>query len=232
LPNQPRAKELIFIAICDVKSGRDEAAYSQLEKLRSDGAVTPLIIGRLFEEADVLLLLHSVDMESVDDYLIKKVRGITDIQELVVVPIYEFKLLSSFNFMTEPGQEVATPFSSEPEELLFFMTEIDVAPTKDRAVYKHVLSIQSTDETLPLMTGHAFHSKDFDIVLFFLAKNLESAWGFVKALRTVDGVWDTDVSLIAHFEGLIPLKRFRELTAATSASSSRRRTTGEGKIAE
>ncbi len=222
---------MIFIAICDVKSGRDEAAYSQLEKLRSDRGVTPLVIGRLFEEADVLLILHSVDIECLDDYLIKRVRSIPDVQELVVVPIYEFKLLSSFDFMIDSEHKVAVPFSSEPEELLFFITKIDVAPTKDRAVYKHILSIESTDDTLPLMTGHTFHSKEFDIALFFLAKSLESAWGFVKSLRTADGVLDTEVSLIAHFEGLTPLKRFRELTAKTSASSSRVHTTGGRKTA-
>ena len=179
-----------------------------------------------------MLLLHSADMESLDDYLIKNVRSIIDIQELIVVPIYEFKLLSSFDFMVEPEQEGkgTTPF--EPEELLFFMTKIDVAPTRDRAVYKRILSIEPTDEAIPLITGHTFHSKDFDIVVFFLAKSLESAWEFVKALRVIDGVWDTEVNVIAHFEGLIPLKRFKELVFVASARSSRRRRVGEKKIAE
>jgi len=180
----------------------------------------------------VLLLLHSVDMESLDDYLVKNVRSIVDIQELIVVPIYEFRLLSSFDFMVETKQEGkgATPLEP-PEELFFFMTKIDVAPTKDRAVYKRILSIEPTDETIPLMMGHTFHSKEFDSVLFFLAKNLETAWEFVKTLRVTDGVWDTEVNLIAHFEGLVPLKRFKELVSTTSVSSGRR-STGEKKIAK
>ena len=225
-------KELIFVTICDVKPGQDEIVYSQMEKLRSSGVVTPLVIGRLFEGADVMLLLHSADMESLDDYLIKNVRNITDIQELVVVPIYEFKLLSSFNFMVEPEQEGTETTPSEPEELLFFMTKIDVAPTKDHAVYKRILSIEPTDETAPLMTGHTFHSKDFDLVLFFLAKSLESAWEFVKTLRIIDGVWDTEVNLIAHFEGLVTLKRFKELISMMTTQSSRRQKVGEKKNAK
>ncbi|MFB0522245.1 MAG: hypothetical protein ACETV1_00610, partial [Candidatus Bathyarchaeia archaeon] len=51
--------------------------------------------------------------------------------------------------------------------------------------------------------------------------SLENAWEFVKALRGIDGVWDTEVSLIAHFEGLVPLKRFKELVCKTSTCSRR-----------
>ncbi len=161
-----------------------------------------------------MLLLHSADMEALDDYLVKNVRTITDIQELIVVPIYEFRLLSSFDFMVEPEREATETTRSETEELLFFMAKIDVAPTKDRAVYDRVSSIEPTDHSIPLMAGHTFHSKDFDLILFFLAKSLESAWEFVKALRVIDGVWDTEVNLIAHFEGLVSLKRFKELASA------------------
>jgi len=191
-----------------------------------------LVNGRLFEGADVMLLLHSADMESLDDYLIKNVRSIVDIEELIVVPIYEFKLLSSFDFMVEPEEESAGTTPLESEDLLFFMTKIDVAPTKDRAVYERILSIEPTDKAIPLMMGHTFHSKDFDLVVFFLAKSLESAWEFVKALRVIDGVWDTEVNLIAHFEGLVTLKRFKELVSVMSARGGRCRRVGEKKVAK
>lgn len=182
--------------------------------MRRSMGVTPLVIGRLFEGADIMLLLHSADMESLDDYLVENVRTITDIQELIVVPIYEFKLLSSFDFMVEPEPEAPETTPSETEDLLFFMAKIDVAPTKDRAVYERVSSIKPTDYSIPLMAGHTFHSKDFDLILLFLAKDLKSGWEFVKALRAIDGVWDTDVNLVAHFEGLVSLKRFKELVSA------------------
>jgi len=171
-------------------------------------------------------------MESLDDYLIKNVRNITDIQELIVIPIYEFKLLSPFNFMIEPEQEDTETTPSEPEDLLFFIAKIDVAPTKDRTVYKHILTIKPTYEAIPLMTGHTFHSKDFDLVLFFLAKNLEHAWQFVKTLRNIDGVWDTEVNLIAHFEGLTTLKQFKKLVSTTTAQSSHHHKAGEKKNAK
>jgi len=213
LVNFVGAKELIFITICDVRPGQDETVYRQIEKLRSGRGVTPLVIGRLFEGADVMLLLHSADIETLDDYLIENVRSVMDIEELIVVPIYEFKLLSSFDFMVEPEHEGTMTTPLESEDLLFFMAKVDVAPTKDRAVYERVLSIEPTDEAIPLMTGHTFHSKEFDLVVFFLAKSLESAWEFVKELRVIDGVWDTEVNLIAHFEGLVTLKRFKELVS-------------------
>ena len=226
------AKDLFFITICDVKPGRDEAAYSQMEKLTSYGGVTPLVIGRLFQEADVMLLLHSTDLEALNDYLVKNVRSIDDIQELVVVPIYRFRLLSSFDFMIEPERESTGAAPVEPEELLFFMARIDVAPGKDLAVHEHISSLKQTDESVPLMTGHTFHSKDFDLVLFFLAKSLESAWEFVKALRVIDGVWDTDVDLMAHFEGLVALKRFKELASEVPAKVGPRRRVRKRKVAE
>jgi len=204
-----------------------------MEKLRSSGGVTPLVIGRLFEEADVMLLLHSAKLESLDDYLIENVRSIADIQELVVVPIYEFRLLSSFDFMIEGAEKegAKTITLESPDELLFFMAKIDVAPTRDRAVYERILSIKPADKTIALMTGYTFHSKEFDLVLFFLAKSLESAWEFVKALRVIDGVWDTEVNIIAHFEGLATLNQFKKLASA-SAWGGRRRRVGEKKIAE
>ena len=179
-----------------------------------------------------MLLLHTADMESLNDYLIKNVRSIVDIEELIVVPIYEFRLLSSFDFMVESEQGGAGTTSHEPEELLFFMTKVDVAPAKDRAVYERILSIKPTGEAIPLMMGHTFHSKEFDLVLFFLAKSLENAWEFVKMLRVIDGVWDTEVNLIAHFEGLVTLKRFKELVSLMSAQGSRRRRLGEKKVAK
>jgi len=217
-----------------VKSGQDEAAYSQMERLRSDGSVTPLVIGRLFEEADIMLLLHSTDIEALDDYLIRNVRSIEEVQELIVVPMYEFKLLSSFNFMTEPEPktEDTSLTSYEPEDLLFFMAKLDVAPTKDLAVYQRILSIERTDNVTPIMMGHTFHSKEFDLVIFFLAKSLESAWEFVKTLRVVDGVWDTDVDLMAHFEGLTTLKRFKELASTVPAKSGPRRRVRKRKVAK
>ena len=58
-------------------------------ELKGDGVVTPLLIGRIFEESDIILLLHSDDLEALDDYLIKNVRKTEATQELVVVPIYE-----------------------------------------------------------------------------------------------------------------------------------------------
>ena len=48
------------------------------------------------------------------------------------------------------------------------------------------------------------------MVLFFLAYNLEGAWNFGKYIRSFDGVWDTKLGIIAHFESMVPLEQFRE----------------------
>jgi hypothetical protein len=213
---------LIFIALVDIKPGLDEEAYTNLDGLKGEGAVTPLLIGRIFESSDILLLLHSDDLEALDDYLIRNVRMTAAAEELVVVPIYEFALLPSFDSVVEIGEEPGEATQEEPtvagptgtEELLMFMARIDVAPAMDRDVHKAVVSLGREDGVIPLMAGHTFHSKEFDLVLFFLSGDLEAAWEFGKRLRAIEGVWDTYFSLIAHFEAMVPLERFREYAAS------------------
>jgi hypothetical protein len=206
---------MISISLIDVKTGLDEEAYTEIESLGPDNGVTPLLIGRIFEESDILILLHSENLESVDDYLIKYVRKSEAAQELTLIPIYDFSLLPSFDSVTDPTQEPIheRELSDEydpGEELLMIMVNVNVAPTKDRYVHDKILNIQGKENIIPLMTGRTFHSKEFDIVLFFLTYNLEAAWDFGKYLRSIDGVWDTKLGIIAHFESMVPLEKFRE----------------------
>ena len=211
---------MIFIALIDTQAGEDDGAYEAMAGLRGDGVVTPLLVGRIFEESDVLLLLHSGEMEALDNYLIENVRSVEAAQELVVVPIYEFTLLSAFDQIVELGEEPDEPAEEEApaapepdEELLMVMARVDVAPRMDTAVHGAVRSLEGGDGVLPLMTGHTFHSKEFDLVLFFLSPDLEAAWEYGKQIRAIDGVWDTRFSVVAHFEPLIALERFREYAA-------------------
>ncbi|UCH57539.1 MAG: hypothetical protein JSV18_01055 [Candidatus Bathyarchaeota archaeon] len=216
-------KDLFFIAFVDIKPGLDEEAYEILEGLKGEAGVEPLLIGRIFERADILLLLHSEKLEALDDYLIRNVRKLAAAEELVVVPIYEFTLLPSFNSVVEldsdmgaSGQRDETSEeTSELDEFLLIVAKIDIAPGMDRQVHQAVVSIHDSQEgVIPLIAGHTFHSKEFDLVLFFLSRNLDSAWKFGKRLRSMNGVWDTELSLIAHFEALAPLERLRELASA------------------
>ena len=210
---------MIYIAVIDVKAGEDDSLYNEMENLKENENVVPLLVGRIFEESDILLLLYSSHMEALDDYLIKNVRSNEAAQELVIVPIYEFTLLPSFDSMIDLSEDTSQaeleehPFQelSEVEDLLMIMARIDVAPRMDRSVHNSVTSLSKNDSVIPLMAGHTFHSKEFDLVLFFLTKNLESAWEYGKILRAIEGVWDTELSLIAHFEGLVPLEKFRVL---------------------
>lgn len=205
---------MIFISLIDVKTGFDERAYKEIESLVPDNGVTPLLIGRLFEESDILLLLHSDNLDTVDDYLIKYVRNSEAAQELTLIPIYEFSLLPSFDSVTELDQESTHEDETiedypTDEELLMIMVKIDVAPTMDKHVQKTIFNLEGNDKIIPLMAGHTFHSKEFDVVMFFLAYSLESAWEFVKHIRTIKGIWDTNLGIIAHFESLVSLDKFR-----------------------
>lgn len=216
---------MIFIVLVDIKPGQDDQAYEVMGELEGDGVVTPLLIGRIFEESDVLLLLHSDILEALDDYLITNVRNTEAAEELVVVPIYEFALLPSFDSVVEIGEEPAETAPeeallgspSDSEELLMLMARVDVAPGKDRAVRNAVVSLGEGPGVIPLMAGHTFHSKEFDLVLFFLSRDLEAAWEFGKLLRSIDGVWDTDFSIMAHFEAMVPVERFREFASSGQA---------------
>ena len=209
---------MIFISLIDVKTGFDEEAYSEIESLGPDDGVTPLLVGRIFEESDILLLMHSEDLTTIDDYLIEHVRNSEAAQELTLIPIYEFKLLPAFEAVTELNQEttsmddkpIVSDDSSSDEELLMVMAKIDVAPTMDKHVQKKLFTIEGNDQIIPLMAGHTFHSQEFDVVLFFLTYSLDAAWEFVKYIRTIEGIWDTSLELLAHFEALVPLQKFRK----------------------
>ena len=210
---------LMFIAIVDIKPGKDEVSYETLENLKGDGAVTPLLIGRTFEDADVVLLLHTAEMEALDDYLIKNVREKVETEELTVVPIYEFTLLPAFDSIVElesetheGGEESGDGPSADDPDLLLFMTNIDITPGWDEKVNKAIVTeTPEVQDSIPLMTGHAFHSREFDSVLFYLSKDLDSAWKFTKKVREIPGVRDTQTSLFSHFEALVPLDEFKRL---------------------
>ncbi len=209
---------MIFISLIDTKTGLDEEGYKDVEALVPDKGVTPLLIGRVFEESDVLLLLHSDNLVDVDDYLIQHVRKSEAAQELTLIPIYEFRLLPSFDSVSELDQEMAPVGESSEgygpgDELLMMMLNIDVAPTMDIPVQEEVFEVQGNERIIPLMAGHTFHSKEFDVVLFFLAYSLEAAWDFVKHIRSIEGVWDTKLGILAHFEAKVPLEEFREYAA-------------------
>jgi DNA-binding Lrp family transcriptional regulator len=209
---------MIFLAFIDIKPGLDELAYSAFESLGPEKGVTPLLIGRVFEEFDILLLIHTEEMEELDDYLIQNVRSSEAAEELIVVPIYEFTLLPSFDSIVEleagnTSEIVAgePDTSLESDELLLFMAKIDVEQGMDRTVMDAVTYLQAGDAVTPLMAGHTFHSQDFDLVLFFLARDLDSAWEFGKRIRVIKGVRDTSTNLIAHFEAMVPLEKFRDI---------------------
>ena len=218
---------MIFIALLDIKPGDDDSAYEATGELKGDGLVTPLLIGRIFEESDIILLLHSDELEALDNYLIRNVRKTEATQELVVVPIYEFALLPSFDSVVEMDEE---PFEEAPaeapggeqawrDELLMVMASVDVAPGMDRSVRSAVVSLTEDSGVIPMMAGHTFHSKEFDLVLFFLSRDLEAAWEFGKLLRSIEGVWDTEFSILAHFEPMVPLEQFREFASSGRSTS-------------
>ena len=205
---------MIFITIIDVKSGYDEIAYTEIGSLIPEKNVTPILIGRIFEESDILLLLHSENLTEVDDYLIEHVRKSEAAQEITLIPIYEFSLLPSFDSVSELDQEfdVEEGYLKEDdidEEYLMIMINIDIAPTMDKHVEKSIIELSGKENIIPLMAGRTFHSKEFDMVQFFLADNLEAAWSYVKKIRSIEGVWDTKLSIIAHFESMVSLEEFR-----------------------
>lgn len=210
---------MFFIALVDIKPGWDEEAYSKLEELKKNDFVTPLLIGRTLEAADILLLLWSERLEAMDDYMIENVRSLVSTEELVLIPIYEFTLLPSFESVIEleSEDEISTPeegldeFYDESSEMTLIMVRFDVTPGMDREVHNKITLLEHREnDIVPLMAGHTFHSKEFDSLLFYLSKNLESMWEFSKTLRSIAGIRDTDSSVIAHFEALTPLKNFKD----------------------
>jgi hypothetical protein len=136
--------------LVDIKPGWDEEVYSKLEELKENNLVTPLLIGRTLETADILLLLWSEYLEVMDDYLIENVRNLVSTEELVLIPIYEFTLLPSFESVIEleSEDEISTPeeeldeFYDESSEMILIMVRFDITPGMDREVHNKITLLE------------------------------------------------------------------------------------------
>ncbi len=192
----------LFMIVLDVEAGYDKLAYELLLKnLVKTESVIPLFIGQIFETADLEIMIQAVDVESLNDFILQRIRSIKEIREIMVYPITSFKGLAQFSLAdfqsSYAAQETAVEFP-------LFTMKIDIAPTKDVEVYQALSKLTMTDTILPAFVGYTFQQADFDIGFYFFASSTESAWNFVQSkIRTLEGVWDTEIGVVTHIKSLV-----------------------------
>ncbi len=196
----------LFMAVCDVEAGLDEIAHEKLMKnMKPTETVKPLFIGQIFETADLEVMLQATDVDELNEFILDKIRSIKEIREIMVFPITSFRGLAQFGLADLKNSYI--PPKGEPVELPLFMVKLDVEPTKDVDVYQKLSEIPMSDDVLPAFLGYTFQQADFDIGFYFFATDTKTAWDFVNgSIRTIDGVWDTEVTIIVHIHPFVSAK--------------------------
>lgn len=194
----------LFMAVCDVEAGFDKLAYERLlENLERTESVMPLFIGQIFETADLEIMIQAVDVESLNDFILERIRSIKEIREIMVYPITSFKGLAQFSLADFQHSYLA---EDTAVEFPLFTVKLDIEPTKDIKVYKELSKIKMSDTVLPAFLGYTFQQADFDIGFYFFAMDIQSAWDFILRLRGIDGIWDTDIGVVTHIKSLVSAK--------------------------
>jgi len=194
----------LFMAVCDVEAGSDKLAYERLlKKLVKTESVMPLFIGQIFETADLEIMIKAQDVESLNDFILKRIRSIKEIREIMVYPITSFKGLAQFSLA-----DFQSSYSAQDTAVEFplFTVKLDIEPTKDIEVYQELSKITMSDTVLPAFLGYTFQQADFDIGFYFFAMDIQSAWDFIMRLRGIDGIWDTDIGVVTRIKSLVSAK--------------------------
>ena len=194
----------LFMAVCDIEAGSDKLAYERLlENLDRTESVMPLFIGQIFETADLEIMIQAKDVESLNDFILKRIRSIKEIREIMVYPITSFKGLAQFSLAdfqsSYSGQDTTVEFP-------LFTVKLDIEPTKDIDVYQELSKITMSDTVLPAFLGYTFQQADFDVGFYFFAMDVQSAWNFIMEIREIDGIWDTDIGVVTHIKSLVSAK--------------------------
>lgn len=202
----------LFMVVLDVDAGYDKIAYELLLKnLEKTERVIPLFIGQIFETADLEIMIQATDVESLNEFILKRMRSVKEIRETMVYPITSFKGLAEFSLA-----DFQSSYSAQDSAVEFplFTVKLDVAPTKDVEVYQSLskLSMSEDGTVLPAFVGYTFQQADFDIGFYFFAMNPQSAWNFVQSeIRGIDGVWDTEIGVVMHIKALVSAKEMAHL---------------------
>ncbi|MHA2060914.1 MAG: hypothetical protein ACW963_01295, partial [Candidatus Sifarchaeia archaeon] len=194
----------LFMAVCDVEAGSDKLAYELLlENLERTESVMPLFIGQIFETADLEIMIQAKDVESLNDFILKRIRSIKEIREIMVYPITSFKGLAQFSLA-----DFQSSYSDQDTAVEFplFTVKLDIEPTKDIEVYQELSKITMSDTVLPAFLGYTFQQADFDIGFYFFAMDIQSSWDFIMRLREIDGIWDTDIRVVTRIKSLVSAK--------------------------
>jgi hypothetical protein len=194
----------LFMAVCDVEAGSDKLAYERLlENLEKTESVMPLFIGQIFETADLEIMIQAKDVESLNDFILQRIRSIKEIREIMVYPITSFKGLAQFSLA-----DFQSSYSAQDTAVEFplFTVKLDIEPTKDIEVYQELSKLTMSDTVLPAFLGYTFQQADFDIGFYFFAMDVQSAWDFIMILREIDGIWDTDIRVVTRIKSLVSAK--------------------------
>ncbi len=154
--------------------------------LVSDDGIEPLAMGIEFETYDIIVFLWCEQPESLNKYIINRLRSLKGVTETTV-------------FFLSAMENIPHAIESEPG--IDGMVLIDVECGKEESVFRDIMTKVEPEEekTFTKFIANCLHSATLDLLVGFKGTNLYMLDKLFSKIRTVDGVTDIQVVMFSRF---------------------------------
>ncbi|MBN2154118.1 MAG: hypothetical protein JW839_21865 [Candidatus Lokiarchaeota archaeon] len=154
--------------------------------LVSDDGIEPLAMAIEFETYDIITFLWCEQPESLNKYIINRLRALKGVTETTV-------------FFLDAMENIQHAIESEPG--LDGMVFIDVECGKEESVFRNIMTKiePEAEKTFTKFIANCLHSTSLDLLVGFKGTNLYMLDKLFSKIRMVDGVTDIQVVMFSRF---------------------------------
>jgi len=166
------------------------------KKWRKNGVHIMYITHRSMQE-DISLFIHAKDLDSIADFLIKKISKRDEVKGFFVFNLFKPK------FFQIP--------SGIPHLLTRFTVTITAEPQRYSEIYNTLTHYLPTKQVIPAYLAYTFHGFKSDMLLSVLADGQTTVNSFVdKYVKNLDGVHRTQIARISKTHRVATTKEWIE----------------------
>lgn len=175
----------------DIKNRNLEDVWENLQaSLVSANGIEPVALSIVFETFDVMIFIWCETPETLNQYIINRLRSIKGVTETTVFFFGEMKEIKHENIDREPGID----------GLLF----MDIECGKDQHVFNAMIEKVGPEEdsTFTKFVSFCLHSQNLDLLVGFKGTNLYYLDKLFNKIRLINGVIDVNVMMFSRFKTL------------------------------
>ncbi|MBD3187413.1 hypothetical protein GF325_11330 [Candidatus Bathyarchaeota archaeon] len=175
----------------DIKNRNLEDVWENLQaSLVSANGIEPVALSIVFETFDVMIFIWCETPETLNQYIINRLRSIKGVTETTVFFFGEMKEIKHENIDREPGID----------GLLF----MDIECGKDQHVFNAMIEKVGPEEdsTFTKFVSFCLHSQNLDLLVGFKGTNLYYLEKLFNKIRLINGVIDVNVMMFSRFKTL------------------------------